>query len=94
MLLTVVIVFLSDKDESPEGDVELVEGSKVDDDPIAEEGSAADQRNMKSLNGNFHSFWESVVRAEGPATTIVLPEDYAKKYGRILTPRWISRVDR
>lgn len=35
MLLTVVIVFLSDKDESPERDIELVEGSKADDDPIA-----------------------------------------------------------
>ena len=51
-----------------------------------------------SLSGNFHAFWENVVRAEGPAPTIVLAEDYARSMG-VFSPlagaaAWIDNLYR
>lgn len=51
-----------------------------------------------SLSGGFHAFWESVVRVEGPATTIVLAEDYARSMG-VFSPlagaaAWIDNLYR
>jgi len=68
------------------------------DDPTSVGEAVADKTDTKSFYGNFHAFWESVVRAEGPATTIVSAEDYAKSMG-IFSPlagaaAWIDNLYR
>lgn len=81
----------SDKDNDPVQAVAVIEiengpeaTSTVNDVPVVPVG--------------FHSFWESVVRVEGPATTIVLAEDYAKSMG-VFSPlagaaAWIDNLYR
>lgn len=85
------IVDVYDKDNDPVQAVAVIEiengpeaTSTVNDVPVVPVG--------------FHSFWESVVRVEGPATTIVLAEDYAKSMG-VFSPlagaaAWIDNLYR
>ncbi len=80
----------SDKDDDPVQAVAVIE--------IENGPEAASAENDVPVQLGFHSFWESVVRVEGPATTIVLAEDYAKSMG-VFSPlagaaAWIDNLYR
>jgi hypothetical protein len=81
----------SDKDDDPVQAVAVIE---IENGPEA----ATAENDIPVVPVGFHSFWESVVRVEGPATTIVLAEDYAKSMG-VFSPlagaaAWIDNLYR